>query len=441
MTRSAVAGAPLLLVPALGAVQGGFQPDTWVWAGTLAAWAAALGLIAARPGALGAAWRWPAIAMVLLVWTLVSALWSAEPQQSVLEARVNYRFEGYLLSQPLGYANAVGILAAMGILLGVGMLAEAQTFGVRSIGAATVPPLALALVFSASKASWVALAVGLAAGATLAPGPRRLLLVSALVAVPAAPLIWLGRYSHYADAAPARVGGGTLVGAAAAASAVAAAVAVVRGRDETSFAGKRSRVAIAIVLVGAVISVVVAGGSTQPRRSYYHVAWHEYLAHPVLGSGAGTFGRYWVVSGLPAQWGGALDAHSLYLETLAELGPVGLLLLVAFLLYPLRGALASRHVPGVPAAGAAAVAFLVHAGVDWDWELPAVVLAGIACLAAVLLAEERPAVAVGRAGRALALAAAVVLGLCAVAGTASGAVPSASERDEAPPGGASSSVS
>jgi len=488
VTRSAVAGAPLLLVPALGAVQGGFQPDTWVWAGTLAAWAAALGLVAARPGALGTAWRWPAIAVALLIWTLCSAIWSAEPQQSVLEARrmlvyaafalalvvlarestawtlvrathiavtgllvyallryllqarVNYRFEGYLISQPLGYANAVGILAGMGMLLGLGILAEADTPAVRAFGAATVPPLALALVFSGSKASWLALGVGLAAGAALAPHPRRLVLVSALVAVPSAPLIWLGRYSHYADAVPARVGGATLVGAAAGASAVAAALAVV-GRDEAVLGRERSRAAIAIVLVAAVIAVAFAGGSTEPRRSYFHVAWHEYLAHPLLGSGAGTFGRYWVVSGLPARWGGALDAHSLYLETLAELGPVGLLLLVAFLLYPLRRALASRHVPGVPAAGAAAVAFLVHAGVDWDWELPAVVLAGLACLAAVLLAEERAAVAVGRAGRALALAASVVLGLCSVAGTASTAVPSATQRAEAPASGASSSVS
>ena len=87
------------------------------------------------------------------------------------------------------------------------------------------------------------------------------------------------------------------------------------------------------------------------------------------------------------------------------------------------------------------MAFLVHAGVDWDWELPAVGLAGLACLAAVLLAEERAAVAVGRAGRALALAASVVLGLCSVAGTASTAVPSATQRDEAPASGASSSVS
>jgi hypothetical protein len=488
VSRYAVAGVPLVLIPALGAVQGGFQPDTWVWAGTLAAWAAAVGLVTtSRPGALRTAWRWPAAAVALLLWTLASALWSAEQQQSLLEARrmivyaavalalvvlaregtswtlvrathlavsgllvyallrylvgprVDDRFEGYLLSQPLGYANAVGILAAMGILLALGLVVEGRPPAVRAFGAATVPPLALALLVSGSNASWLSLAVGLAAVAVLAARPQRVLVISALLAVPSATLVGLGRYSRYADTASPRVGGSILV-VAAAAAATAAALVVLVAVDESSPVQRRWRVSLAgATLAGAIVAVAVAGGTTQPRRTYFHVAWHEYLAHPVLGSGAGTFGRYWLLSGQPAVWGGALDAHSLYLETLAELGPLGLLLLVVFLLYPLRQALASRHARGVPAAAGAAIAFLVHAGVDWDWELPAVVVAGLCCLAAVLLAGEGRA-AVGRTGRALALAAAVALGLCAVAGTASSAVPSASQNDEAPPSGASSSV-
>src|SRR5947208_3720072 len=84
----AVGAVPLVLVPALGAVQGGFHPDTWVWAGALAAWAAALGLIlAADSGRLrGEAW-WVIAAAALLSWTLATSLWSAEPSQSLLEAR------------------------------------------------------------------------------------------------------------------------------------------------------------------------------------------------------------------------------------------------------------------------------------------------------------------------------------------------------------------
>jgi O-antigen ligase len=161
----------------------------------------------------------------------------------------------------------------------------------------------------------------------------------------------------------------------------------------------------------------------------------------VLGSGAGTFGRYWLQSGPVGRFGGALDAHSLYLETLAELGPIGLVLLAGFLLYPLRRVVEARHLPGVPAATGAAVAFLVHAGLDWDWELPAVTVAGLACLAAVLLAGRHERTEpLPRLARTAGLACALALGLAAVAGTVSGAQPSAAVDDEAPPSGASSHV-
>jgi hypothetical protein len=104
-----------------------------------------------------------------------------------------------------------------------------------------------------------------------------------------------------------------------------------------------------------------------------------------------------------------------------------------FLGYPLRAAVASRAVPGVPVAAGAAVAFIAHASVDWDWELPAVVVAGLACLAAVCAARtSEDDASVSRLARLAAIAAAVVLGLGAIAGTASHAEPSAAETVEAP---------
>ncbi len=492
MGRFAVAGVPLVLVPALALAQGGFHPDAWIWGGTLAAWAAAVGVaVTDGTGALRVVWRWPAAGAALLVWTLASTLWSAEPQQSLLEARrtlvyvavvlalvvlarrraswtlvtvthvaitgvlayalLRYlfgprtkdTFEGYLLSQPLGYANAVGILAVMGMLLALGPMVDGRRPLLRGGAAATVPPLALALTLTGSNASWLALGLGLAATAILTQRLRRLVEMVALVAAASAPPVWLAHHSQYADVASARIGGHALAASAALAAAAAAVVVILVRPAAASPAaddGRRRAVAALGVLLVSVAgaAVLVSGRETQPRRTYYHVAWHEYLAHPVLGSGAGTFGRYWVTSGVSASLGGALDAHSLYLETLAELGPVGLLLLAAFLLYPLRRAIASRRSPGVAAAAGAAVAFLVHAGVDWDWELPAVVVAGIACLAAVLLGEQREdKVELVRSARVAVLAFAVALGLCAIAGTAGSAEPSASHRNEAPPCGAS----
>jgi O-antigen ligase len=74
----------------------------------------------------------------------------------------------------------------------------------------------------------------------------------------------------------------------------------------------------------------------------------------------------------------ATDAHSLYLETLAELGIVGGLLLAAFYGSVLTGlARSARESPGDPllaAAAAVLAAFAIHAGVDWDWEMPAATL-------------------------------------------------------------------
>src|SRR5207244_1901468 len=53
----------------------------------------------------------------------------------------------------------------------------------------------------------------------------------------------------------------------------------------------------------------------------------------------------------------------------------------------------ARAHPLVPFAVAAYVAFIVHAGVDWDWEMPVVVLAALLCGVAIFAAardEDEP---------------------------------------------------
>jgi hypothetical protein len=495
----AVGAVPLALIPALGAVQGGFHPDTWVWAGALAAWAAALALVLdASGGRLRRDWLWVVAAGALLLWTLVSRVWSVEPAQSLLEARrmvvyaavvlalvvlarrssaaivlagagagiavlvlyalAHYalvtrsydNYEGFLLSEPLGYANAVGILGAMGILLSFGAVVDSASRAVRVTAAATVPLFALALELSGSRASWLALGAGLAVIAWLHRAPTALARTAALLAPPAGIAVAIGRYSGASSLsldAP-RLSRPVVVLAGLGCSILTAAVTarVVPRRDGPPSARTRRLVVGAVVAVGLLaIAAVASTGVTEPRSLYYHVAWREFLAHPLLGSGAGTFGRYWLLWGPVAQWGGALDAHSLYVETLAELGPVGLCLLALFLLYPLRRMLTHRSLPFVPAAAGASVAFYVHAGLDWDWELPAVVVAGLACAAAVAFAEPERAAeeeprALPGAARAAALAAAVLAGLAAITGARSTVEPSASPTTEAPQSGASSST-
>jgi hypothetical protein len=110
---------------------------------------------------------------------------------------------------------------------------------------------------------------------------------------------------------------------------------------------------------------------------------------------------------------------------------------LAMLLAPLRHAIADRRLPYVPAALGAYAAFLVHAGLDWDWEMPAVVVAALClggALATARLPDERP---LGRGTRAATLAAATVLGACSLAGVHSSTVPAAApEKPRAPRCGA-----
>ena len=85
---------------------------------------------------------------------------------------------------------------------------------------------------------------------------------------------------------------------------------------------------------------------------------------------------------------GARDAHNLYLETLAELGPIGLLLLGVMLVTPLTTAIRANLSTAGSGALAAYAAYIVHAAIDWDWEIPTVTLAALTCGAALLVTSR-----------------------------------------------------
>jgi hypothetical protein len=153
------------------------------------------------------------------------------------------------------------------------------------------------------------------------------------------------------------------------------------------------------------------------RYELWRLAWDDAGDHPWLGSGAGTYGRYFLKH-QPADVSFVRDAHGLYIETLSELGPLGLALLVIALGIPLVVATRMRGDPIVPAAAGAYTAFLVHAIVDWDWEVPAVMLAGLLCGGSILLIGRRDRVPfeLGVAARVLAVGAAVLVGAFATVG-------------------------
>jgi cytochrome c-type biogenesis protein CcmH/NrfG len=97
---------------------------------------------------------------------------------------------------------------------------------------------------------------------------------------------------------------------------------------------------------------------------------------------------------------------------------------------PVAAAVLARGQPLTSAAFAAYAAFVLHAGVDWDWELPAVVVTGLVC-GAVLLASarrEERALELGPVARGAGVAATLVLVVVAFATLTGNSAIAASDR-------------
>jgi hypothetical protein len=361
----------------------------------------------------------------------------------------------YRLNTPVGYWNGLGITAAMGSLLALGFALRASRRAARVLAAASLLVLLPTLYFTYSRGSWIALGVGLAAALAL-DGRRFELATGALVLAPAPALaVWLASQSHAltrqaSTLAAAKHDGHRIALAVVLFALLEAVLAVAFEVARRRLTPPRwARLAWASLLV-AVLLAMLGGlfaryGSppTMARRAYHAfqgpprtgpnlntrlfslsgngradlwgAAWQQAQAHPLLGAGAGSYGRYWLrhrPNNLNVQ-----DAHNLYLETLAELGPLGLALLLLVLGAPLLGAVRARRRPLVPLACAAYVAFLVHAAADWDWELAGLTLAALFCGVACLLAGRRPGGAVlGPRARAVGVAASMLLSALAVVG-------------------------
>jgi hypothetical protein len=324
---------------------------------------------------------------------------------------------GTRLVHPLGYANAVGAFAALGLLLGLGGARSVAQRSLRVAASVALVPLAAALYFTLSRGSVVALAAGLVVLA-LSERSRASILGLALLLV--APLLgavacWLSPLTRSGLEREAALDAGhrlalALLVAALLAAAVALALPVLAARAARWLPALGGAVvaalAVVILLAGPVRLVEQAVDRVQApppatgtdlnrrvlsvsgsgRTAYWRVAWDMVERAPLLGTGAGSYERWWLQE-RPVPHA-ARNAHNLYLETLAELGPIGLALLLLALGLPLRAA--RRASGGVATTALAAyVAWLVHAALDWDWQIPAVTLPGLACGAALLvLARE-----------------------------------------------------
>jgi hypothetical protein len=337
----------------------------------------------------------------------------------------------YRLDHPLGYWNAFGALASLGAVLALGLAADVRTHVIlrcASTGAAVL--LVVAMYLSLSRGAWLALIAGLVVLMVLAP--RRWALLATLLIVSAAAALAILRLDGYpalvldpkagsGQAAQGSAFTSELIGLLLVAIAAQAAVCLVRmpGLLESHVAMLR-RIAL---FGGAVLLVVVAGaayaakgneaeGSVTAavddttawlgrqwddflnptanasegtgaarlisakgaRSDLYRVAIDGFQAQPVIGGGAGSFEvRYARERHVDVK---SRDAHSLPLETMSELGAVGMLLLFAFVgavAMAARRALAGKGAVRPAEAAAVVAAFsvwLAHACVDWDWEMP-----------------------------------------------------------------------
>ncbi|MGH2833497.1 MAG: O-antigen ligase family protein, partial [Solirubrobacteraceae bacterium] len=115
--------------------------------------------------------------------------------------------------------------------------------------------------------------------------------------------------------------------------------------------------------------------SGEGRYQFWTAALHAFTSHPLGGIGAGTFQFWWAAHG--SIYAAVINAHSLYMETLAETGLPGILLLAVLLLGGLAAMVSRwRGAPSRERALLAAIlggcaAFLVSAAFDWVWQIPA----------------------------------------------------------------------
>ncbi len=138
-----------------------------------------------------------------------------------------------------------------------------------------------------------------------------------------------------------------------------------------------------------------SSASGNGRYQYWSASVDAGKGDPLTGIGPGTWEFLWAKDGtLP---GFVRDAHSLYLETFAELGLPGLLLICSLVGVAVVGGVrrTRRAEPSqrVALAGASAsiITFAAAAALDWSWELPVIPVAVMLIIGAVLTCERDPA--------------------------------------------------
>lgn len=322
------------------------------------------------------------------------------------------------LSYPIGYWNGLAAAMAAGIVLLAWLGGHATVPWLRAAAVAAIPLPVLVIYFASSRGGVVAAVVGVVVLLSIGPGRARMFAGLFMGAVGGTLLASIASRKHelvnaLGNSAAASQGDQML----ALSIAVVLAVGVWRflvddWLEELDVPRRMARAAAVAAIVAAVAGIAasnpsarwtefkkvgvgqtkstynaahLSSGSGSGRYQFWSTALDAFEAHPVDGIGAGGYEAYWDQHGtlvMPVR-----NAHSIFFENMAELGVIGLLLVVGFLLA--AGASGARRNPTVrPGAvlGATLAIFaagVVSAGIDWTWQLPACF--GIVVLAAALL--------------------------------------------------------
>jgi hypothetical protein len=371
------------------------------------------------------------------------------------------------LAWPLNYWNALAALLVLGVPPLLSIATSARRLLAQTAASAAIPLVMLSGYLTFSRGGALAAAVAVLAFIAMAqeriPKVATILTAAAGGAVLIAGAIQRTELEHGLTGAVARQQGATmilpivLVCAGVALAQVGIVLATRHGTPQRILVVPRRRARW--LLAGGVAALVAvflaAGGPTRLSHAWRNfknptaTALNNYSpdrfttlsgngrydvwkvgvtatrGHLVSGWGPGTFQLLWLPRAPYFSY--IQNAHSLYVETLAELGIVGLGLLVSFLgligWAAIRNLVRSRYEARTRAAAAAAAlfAFMVSAAFDWIWQVPALPVAFLVLAAAVVAPRLRareedawkpsPAVRVGVAVVALACLVAIAIPL------------------------------
>ena len=310
------------------------------------------------------------------------------------------------LSYPIGYWNGLAAVMAIGIVLLAWLGAHARAAAARAVAVAVIPLPILVIYMASSRGGVAAGAVGLAVLLAIGPDRARMFAGLAIGGLGGALLVSLASSRHelidaLGNSAAAAQGDQMLAFSIAVIVAVGLLRLMVDEPLEWLDVPYRLTRAVGVgVVVVAIAGIVVAGpakrwdefksvgrletqstyvathlssGSGSGRYQFWSAAIDAFKAHPIDGIGAGGYEAYWDRHGslsVPVR-----DAHSLFIESMAELGLVGLLIVLGFLGVAIVAG--SRRAPTrspgavVGAALAVLATGMLSAAIDWTWELPA----------------------------------------------------------------------